>query len=128
MKPKDGTLILVGLALAAFAFTASVEADQARPRAMVRAVVKGLTSGGTCVLRLAPNGVVQGASACRLSPAFAVVKRWRRDPGCVCLLNGERKLVLAFRATSAGAFRAAGEGTEILELRLMAATSVPARP
>jgi hypothetical protein len=128
MRPKAGTLILAGLALVAVAHMASVDASEPRPRATVRVVVKGLTSGGTCVLRLAPNGIVQGGSACRLSPAFAVVKRWRRDSSCVCLLDNERRLVLAFRATSDGAFRATGETSETLELRLMAATSQPSNP
>lgn len=128
MRRKDGTLILAGFALASVVLVAPMDAGEPRPRAMVRAVVTGLTSGGTCVLRLAPNGIVQGAAACRLSPAFAAVKRWRRDSACVCLLDGERRLVLAFRATSGGAFRAPGEGAEILELRLLAATSAPANP
>jgi hypothetical protein len=125
MRPKDGTLILAGLALAAVAHVSPVDASEPRPRAMVRAVVKGLMSGGTCMLRLAPNGIVQGATACGLSPAFAVVKRWRRDSSCVCLLDKQRGLVFAFRATSDGAFRAAGKGAETLELRLLAASSMP---
>jgi hypothetical protein len=123
VKRTNGTLILAGLVLAAFAQVAPGDTAEPRPRTTLRAVVLGLTSGGTCVLRLAPNGIVQGV--CGLSPAFADVRRWRRDGDCVCLLNGDRRVVLAFRATSGGVFRAEDVEPEALELRLMAATSVP---
>jgi len=102
-------------------------ADEPRLSAMVRAVVMGLTSGKTCVLRLAPNGVVRGASSCAWSGVLVRVQRWRRSADCIYLLTAEHVL-LAFRATGGGAFRAEGVEPETLELRLLSATSMPVSP
>jgi hypothetical protein len=100
-------------------------APQPDPPAVIRALVKGETSAGTCLLRLVPNGVVQGAASCGWSPVLTRVKRWRRTEDCICLLAGARELLLAFQASGGGAFRAQGVEPETLEMRLLPATSMP---
>lgn len=128
MTPKAGTLILAGLVLTAVVCATPVDAGEPRARTTLRAVVKGLTNGKACVLRLVANGAVQGAASCGWNVALARVERWRRSAACICLLDGERKLLLAFRATEGVAFRAQDVDPETLEMRLLAATSTPLGP
>jgi hypothetical protein len=135
MSSKNGAVTMLGLAAvlaavgAAFAqalpVTLDPNAPQPAPPAVVRALVKGETSGGTCLLRLVPNGVVQGAARCDWSPVLTRVKRWRRSEDCICLLDGGRRLLLAFQASRGGAFRVQGVEPEALAMRLLRATSMP---
>ncbi len=135
MSRKRSTVANMGLAVvlaaagATFAqalpVTLDPNAPQPEPPAVIRALVKGETSGRTCLLRLVPNGVVQGAGSCGWSQVLARVKRWRRTTVCICLLNGERELLLAFQASDGGAFRAQGIDSETLEMRLLPTTSMP---
>lgn len=105
--------------------TLDPNAPSPAPPAVVRALVKGESSGATCLVRLVPNGVVQGAARCGWSPVLTRVKRWRRSENCICLLDGGRGLLLAFEASGGGAFRAQGVEPEALEMRLLPATSMP---
>lgn len=135
MSNKGGTATMVGFAVvlaavgATFAQASPVTLDpnapQPDPPAVIRALVKGETSGAACLLRLVPNGVVQGAAACGWSPVLARAKRWWRTEDCICLLDGGRRLLLAFQASGGGAFRAQGVEPETLEMRLLPATSMP---
>jgi hypothetical protein len=119
-------LAAVGATFAqALPVTLDPNAPQPDPPAVIRALVKGETSGATCLVRLVPNGVVQGAARCGWSPVLTRVKRWRRSEDCICLLDGGRRLLLAFQASGGGSFRAQGVEPEALEMRLLAATSMP---
>lgn len=105
--------------------TLDPNAPQPAPAAVVRAVVKGESTGATCLVRLVPNGVVQGAARCGWSPVLTRVKRWRRTEECICLLDGGRRQLLAFKASKDGVFRVQDVEPEALQMRLLVATSSP---
>lgn len=135
MRSKIGVVVVAGLMVlfsAALGYAVPITLDpnalQPAPAAVVRALVKGESSGATCLVRLVPNGVVQGAARCSWSPVLTRVKRWRRNENCICLLDGERRLLLAFEASGGGAFRAQDVEPEALEMRLLPATSMPMKP